>query len=579
MTAAHATALLARAQWQALKHRVRGSLRENRLLTLTITAFLTVYAAASYILVARGVDYLGRLPVLGPLLAERMIYLLFFFFFIMLVISNATITGMGLFRRREGEWQMALPIPARSLVVWKTLEGMLLASWGLLALSAPILAALGRMFEAGPGFYLANVPGLLCLVVIAANLSTWLLLAAVRWARRWWWWPAGALAAVAVIAAVMRMWAAPEAAMKPGDVQGNVNLVLRHTEVCLHELLPSSWLAESILATGRGIAERAWFFNLVLLSHAIMALLVTSWIAGRWFAPGWDRIMSAGGARRRKSEAALWFRRESGGGGFPAWLRWLDIDRASAALLAKDGRAFIREPVQWGQSALVFGLLFIYTSNLRRLGYDVSDRFWSVVLGHLNVLVNCLALSTLTTRFIFPQFSMEGQRLWFLGLSPLPVERVLSLKLRLGGCISAMLTSSLVWLSSLSIPLPGHRLLFFIAAMILMSFGLTALALSLGALCPNFRESNPAKIVSGFGGTLCLIASFLYILTAMAVMLLPAVAELKPALLGLESSPLLVAKMELLAISGVAAASLIFGAVPYLAAKNHTKKLDYLTKL
>ncbi len=579
MTTAHATGLLALAQWRAFKQRVRASLRENRLLTITITAFLVVYAAASYVLVARGVDYLGKLPVLGPLLAERMIYLLFFFFFIMLVISNATITGMSLFRRRESEWQMALPIPVRSLVIWKTLEGMLLASWGLLALSAPILAALGRMFEAGAGFYLATVPGLLCLVVIAANLSTWLLLALVRWARRWWWWPAGALIATALILAAVRLWAEPEAAMKPGDVQANVNLVLRHTEMCLHELLPSSWVAESILATGRGMAERAWFFNLVLLSHAIMSLLVTAWIAGRWFAPGWNRMMSAGAVRRRKKEPALWFRAGGRAGELPGWLRWLDLDRASLALLRKDARAFIREPVQWGQSALVFGLLFIYTSNLRRLGYDVSDRFWSVVLGHLNVLVNCLALSTLTTRFIFPQFSMEGQRLWFLGLSPLPVERVLSLKLRLGGSIAALLTTSLVWLSSLSIPLPGHRVLFFIAAMILMSFGLTALALSLGALCPNFRESNPARIVSGFGGTLCLIASFLYILTAMAVMLLPAVAELKPAMIGLESSPGLVAKMELLAISGVAVASLLFGAVPYLVAKKQTKKLDYLMKL
>jgi ABC-2 type transport system permease protein len=31
-------------------------------------------------------------------------------------------------------------------------------------------------------------------------------------------------------------------------------------------------------------------------------------------------------------------------------------------------------------------------------------------------------------------------------------------------------------------------------------------------LFPNFKEGNPSKIVSGFGGTLCLVLSFLYIL-------------------------------------------------------------------
>ena len=41
-----------------------------------------------------------------------------------------------------------------------------------------------------------------------------------------------------------------------------------------------------------------------------------------------------------------------------------------------------------------------------------------------------------------------------------------------------------------------------------MSGALCGLAVGLGALFPNFKEDNPSKIVSGFGGTLCLVASF-----------------------------------------------------------------------
>ena len=51
-----------------------------------------------------------------------------------------------------------------------------------------------------------------------------------------------------------------------------------------------------------------------------------------------------------------------------------------------------------------------------------------------------------------------------------------------------------------------------------MTFTLTALATGLGALYPNFREDNPSKIVSGFGGTLCLVLSFLYIVASVAVL-------------------------------------------------------------
>jgi ABC-2 type transport system permease protein len=37
-------------------------------------------------------------------------------------------------------------------------------------------------------------------------------------------------------------------------------------------------------------------------------------------------------------------------------------------------------------------------------------------------------------------------------------------------------------------------------------------------LYPNLREDNPGKIVSGFGGTFCLVLSFLYILASVLLL-------------------------------------------------------------
>jgi ABC-2 type transport system permease protein len=51
-----------------------------------------------------------------------------------------------------------------------------------------------------------------------------------------------------------------------------------------------------------------------------------------------------------------------------------------------------------------------------------------------------------------------------------------------------------------------------------MTFTLNGLAAGLGVLYPNFKESNPSKIVSGFGGTFCLVLSFLYILASVLVL-------------------------------------------------------------
>ena len=40
----------------------------------------------------------------------------------------------------------------------------------------------------------------------------------------------------------------------------------------------------------------------------------------------------------------------------------------------------------------------------------------------------------------------------------------------------------------------------------------------MGAIMPNFRETDPSKIAVGFGGTLNLIAGLLFLLTVLCVM-------------------------------------------------------------
>lgn len=573
MTTASTTWLLARTHGRMLRHKIRHGLRENRLLGATVGGFLGLYSLAAYLLVGRGLDFIMKLPLVGPLLTERLVFLLFFFFFVMLIVSNATITGMSLFRRKDMEWQVALPLEPRSLVLWKTLEGMLLASWGLMLLSTPILLALAQSYKADARFMLAVVPALLALVTIAANVSTWLLIALVLWARRWMWKPLVLLLAVLLIQ-TLPMWRTSVDTLNSGDLSASLNQILKHTEICMHPLLPSSWVAETIQAAGRGIYERTGFYNLVLLAHALMSILITTRVASAGYYPAWNRVMSAAPGVVSKRKVTF---TSTGPGRLSLWMRRvLGLDRPSYALLAKEVRTFWREPVQWGQTAIVFGLLLIYSMNLRKMGYDLQNPFWITVISHLNLLVCCLALSTLTTRFIYPQFSLEGQRLWILGLSPLPLHRVLALKLRLSASVLSIIMVVLVITSGVSLGLPGQRILFFSASIFLMSYGLTSLALSLGALVPNFRESNPARIVSGFGGTVCLIASFVYIVVGMTLLLIPSWQNLRQdavALIRYDN------RIELAALAGLCLLTALFGGIPYFFAKKQTKNLEYLRYL
>jgi ABC-2 type transport system permease protein len=113
---------------------------------------------------------------------------------------------------------------------------------------------------------------------------------------------------------------------------------------------------------------------------------------------------------------------------------------------------------------------------------------------------------------------MEGKRLWIIGLAPMGLARVLRIKSRLAGRAALAVSLGLILLSCRMLRIPLDRTIYLGLVIGTMTFTLTALAMGSGALFPNFREENPAKIVSGFGGALCLVASFLYITVSVTLL-------------------------------------------------------------
>jgi ABC-2 type transport system permease protein len=56
---------------------------------------------------------------------------------------------------------------------------------------------------------------------------------------------------------------------------------------------------------------------------------------------------------------------------------------------------------------------------------------------------------------------------------------------------------------------------------LLLCVGLAGISVGLGASLPNLREQSPSRIAAGFGGTLCLVVSTLYILIIVLLTALP----------------------------------------------------------
>jgi ABC-2 type transport system permease protein len=189
-------------------------------------------------------------------------------------------------------------------------------------------------------------------------------------------------------------------------------------------------------------------------------------------------------------------------------------------LILKDLRTFRRDPAQWSQFLIFFGLLAFYFVNIRRLSYDVQQASWRNLISFLNLSVTALILSTFTSRFIFPLLSLEGRNFWILGLLPLKRESILWGKFAFSSGISLVATEILVILSDLMLRMVPAMILLHMGMVAILCFGLSGISVGLGARLPNLKEEDPSKIAAGFGGTLNLLVSLVFIcaiVTSLAV--------------------------------------------------------------
>src|SRR5690606_21630442 len=118
-----------------------------------------------------------------------------------------------------------------------------------------------------------------------------------------------------------------------------------------------------------------------------------------------------------------------------------------------------------------------------------------------------LILASLTSRFVYPQMSLEGFRFWILGLAPLTKRQLIWQKYALSVGVTLPLPLIIVVLSCLFLKVSTLHFAVSVYTIVLATFSLSGLAVGLGSLYPNFQEDNPARIVSGMGGTLNLLMS------------------------------------------------------------------------
>jgi ABC-2 type transport system permease protein len=518
--------LLARVHLQSAWRRLKSLREQSRLLTAVILTFISSYLVLAFLLFYKGLEFIARFPGLGTVLTERLLFLLFAFLFVLLLLSNLVIGYTNLFRNRETSFLLTLPIRRETIFQWKFIESTLLASWAFLFLIAPLLAAYGLIRGVPWHFYLLTPVLVALFIVLPAVAGSFLAVTVARHLDR----KLFQIIAVATLVAVITgaaLWFRPDhtdPAASETRVLVVLDKMLEKTHFAHYPLLPSMWLSSSVLQWAEGARGSAVFFVAVLLSHVLFFGMLACTRMGNLFYDAASTVQSRGSvfgrwgwshalAQRRKSQ------RPRGPGPVERLVNSLPVLKDDTrALIVKDTRMFWRDTTQWAQSVMLFGLLGVYIFNLRHFSQQLSNPFWIHLVSYLNLGACALNLATLTTRFVYPQFSLEGKRLWIIGMAPLGMVRVVKTKFWLATVTSLVMTLGLMLLSCYMLDLPARRVMHFGAAVTVMTLTLTGLAIGLGVLYPNFKEDNPSKIVSGFGGTFCLVLSFLYILVSVILL-------------------------------------------------------------
>jgi ABC-2 type transport system permease protein len=243
-----------------------------------------------------------------------------------------------------------------------------------------------------------------------------------------------------------------------------------------------------------------------------MSLQLCLWLAPRLYYRGW--------ALAKETASSTY---TTGRSLFPLFDRLLaPFSSPVRALVAKDMRTFWRDPAQWSQLIILFGLLVIYIANIQGLSkqmrvLDLFVRQWTTILSFFNTSATCFVLSILTTRFVFPMLSLEGKQYWVIGLAPFPKQKLIWEKYALCLATVSVVALTLTFFSNLVLHLKPVLGWISLATVSVLGVGLTSLAVGLSATFPNFKEDNPARIANGLGGTVTIVLSLCYIAANIAL--------------------------------------------------------------
>ncbi len=437
--------------------------------------------------------------VFGPLLTRKLLEILLISLFMMLCFSNVVTALSTFFLSDDLELLLALPIPRPVLHYARLAETAVQSSWMMAMFGLPVFLAYGIVYQAPWTYYalLAVVMPAFVAIPVALGVTVATLLVNIFPARRTREFMAMAGVLVVVAVFVFLRLLRPE---RFTDARAFESLAAYVAEIQtpMPALFPPTWASEVLLGTLQG-RDLPWLPLGLLVLGALAVVAVGHWITASLYIQGWSKSQEARSARGAQS---AWMGALVSGAQRLLPVAWRPI-------VVKDIRTFFRDPSQWSQVFLLGSLIVIYLFSINAIPMDQFRGPWALALrralAFLNLGMAGFVMAGVAIRFQFAAVSGEGRAFWVVRSGPVDPVAFLWAKSLLGlvpmlvvGEILAVASTILLGAGAYLTIVSGGTALF-------LAIGLGGIATSMGAMYPNFKADNAAKVATGPAGVMFMV--------------------------------------------------------------------------
>jgi ABC-2 type transport system permease protein len=496
--------LLLSVRMLALKNSISSADRGARKKALVMIAVGLIFWTLMFVLSSRVLSYFRSTEIIGDILANYLLSMLFLTFFSLLVFSNIITSLSNLYLSADLELCHSSPASLEEVFISRVIFTLFDSSWMVIIFGLPVMMAYGWVFKPGPLFYfdLFHLGFALSIIASAIGILITVTLVSIFPAQK-----TRDIIMIFMVFAVIALYLMfrmirPERLVDP-DAFFSIMQYVSVLEAPDHPFLPTNWITGVLWSHISRRAGGSNLFNIMLLwSTAIALMVINTWVAGAVYFNGFSKSQEA--KRRRAGKGFL---------DMAVRLMKKPMGEDTGAILEKDVRIFFRDNTQWSQLLLLGALVAVYLYNFSVLPLERSAirlDFLQNTVAFLNLGLASFVLASISVRFVFPAVSSEGKSFWIIRKSPLSIKRFLVGKyliyifpMLLLGEILIIATNRLLDVSLFMMVLSSVTMFFSV-------FAIVSLGIGLGALYPRFKYENITQVSTGFGGLVYMIISAIY---------------------------------------------------------------------